>query len=120
MASPARTRSSVANDPFANLPMRLTYRTLRVLAALGAQPGASNREVADASDITDQGQISKLLGRLERLGLIVNTGPGRQPHGEPNAWRLTALGEEARDAIDAQSGRTGRGNRHTRGTPLCT
>ena len=56
-------------------------------------PGASNREVADSAGVTDPGQISKLLRRLERLGLTVNTGGGRQS-GEPNAWKLTLLGEE--------------------------
>ena len=80
-------------DPLVGLPMRLTYRTLCVIDAIGMRPGASNREVADLAGITDQGQVSKLLARLERLGLIDNAGLGAQPSGEPNVWRLTALGE---------------------------
>ena len=60
-------------DPLRGLGMRLTYRTMRVLLAIGVHPGASNREVGDASGIRDQGQISKLLTRLEDLGLIQNT-----------------------------------------------
>ncbi len=56
--------------------MRLTYRTMRVLLAVAAHPGGSNRQVADGPGISDQGQISKLLARLHGLGLIENTGAG--------------------------------------------
>jgi DNA-binding MarR family transcriptional regulator len=71
---------------------RLTYRTARVLGAIGDYPGASNREVADRAGIVDQGQISKLLGRLQARGLITNTG-GVRTRGAPNSWRLTERGE---------------------------
>ncbi len=95
---PARgTSNSISSrqDPLADLPMRLTYRTLCVLEGVAARPGASNREVADLAGITDQGQISKLLTRLEKLGLLRNTAEqGHQPTGEPNAWRLTTRGVE--------------------------
>jgi AcrR family transcriptional regulator len=70
---------------------RLTYRTVRVLSAIHDYPGASNREVAQRSGIVDQGQISKLLGRLEVRELIVKRGEGRA-RGAPNAWRLTERG----------------------------
>jgi AcrR family transcriptional regulator len=79
-------------DPLRDVPMRLTYRTTRVLECIAAQPGVSNRLVAEQAGITDQGQISKLLARLERLGLIANLGVGHAK-GEPNAWHLTQLGE---------------------------
>jgi DNA-binding MarR family transcriptional regulator len=72
--------------------MRLTYRTARVLQAAAENPGASNRVIGEQADLYDQGQISKLLGRLERIGLLVNTGVGHA-RGEPNVWRLTTLGE---------------------------
>ena len=72
--------------------MRLTYRTARVLEVVAEYPGASNRLIAEHAEIADQGQVSKLLARLERLGLMRNTGEGHAK-GEPNAWRLTALGE---------------------------
>jgi AcrR family transcriptional regulator len=85
--------TSMGRSPLEGLPMRLTYRTLRVLSAISEQPGASNRDVAAHADVADQGQISKLLARLERLGLIENTGEG-QPSGEPNAWGLTVRGGE--------------------------
>jgi AcrR family transcriptional regulator/DNA-binding MarR family transcriptional regulator len=89
-------------DPLEGLAMRLTYRTLRVLEVTASRPGGSNREIADGAGISDQGQISKLLGRLERLGLLSNTGEG-QPTGSPNAWRLTPRGEEVEHATRAPS-----------------
>jgi AcrR family transcriptional regulator len=75
---------------------RPTQRTQMVLAAvaeLGGQgSGPSNREVSDRAKVSDQGQISKLLSRLEGLGLLLNTGGHIQ--GVPNAWQLTPRGEE--------------------------
>jgi AcrR family transcriptional regulator len=102
---PRRRRSAVrtTRDPLEGLDMRLTYRTVRVLMAIAGHAGASNREVAGASGISDQGQISKLLARLDGLGLIHNAGRG-QPKGAPNAWRLTAKGEEVERAIRLQTG----------------
>ncbi len=90
-AEDAGIRAMAEHDPLAGVPMRLTYRTARVLETLAERPGASNRLAADLAGVSDQGQISKLLARLERLGLIENTGEGHAK-GEPNAWRLTALG----------------------------
>lgn len=72
--------------------MRLTYRTARVLEAAAEHPGQSNRFIGEQADVYDQGQISKLLARLERIGLLQNTGEGHA-RGEANAWRLTRLGE---------------------------
>jgi AcrR family transcriptional regulator len=72
--------------------VRITYRTARVLSAIAAYPGASNREVADRAGIVDQGQVSKLLNRLQARGLIAKLGEGRT-RGAPNSWRLTKWGE---------------------------
>jgi len=77
---------------------RLTYRTARVLTAIAEQPGSSNREVANRAEIVDQGQISKLLGRLEAQGLIANVGGGGT-RGAPNAWELTLRGEQIQHTI---------------------
>jgi AcrR family transcriptional regulator len=85
-------------DPLAGIPMRLTYRTMRVLEAIADEPGVSNREVAGRAEIADQGQVSKLLSRLERLGLAGNEGAGHQK-GEPNAWVLTATGRRVAQTI---------------------
>jgi AcrR family transcriptional regulator len=73
--------------------MRLTHRTACVLGAIAEHPGASNREVANLAGVVDQGQISKLLSRLEALGLVVNVGQGGF-RGAPNAWTLTPRGEQ--------------------------
>lgn len=72
--------------------VRITYRTARVLSSIAAHPGASNREVADRAGIVDQGQVSKLLNRLQARGMIAKLGEGRTP-GAPNSWRLTERGE---------------------------
>jgi AcrR family transcriptional regulator len=71
---------------------RLTYRTARALAAIEDYPGASNREIAERAGIVDQGQISKLLSRLEASRLIENIGEGKA-RGAPNSWQLSADGE---------------------------
>jgi AcrR family transcriptional regulator len=73
--------------------VRLTYRTTRVLSAIADYPGASNREVADRAGIVDQGQISKLLARLQESALIVKIGESRPARGAPNSWGLTERGE---------------------------
>jgi AcrR family transcriptional regulator len=72
--------------------IRLTYRTARVLRSIADYPGASNREVADRAGIVDQGQVSKLLNRLQARGLILKTGEGRT-RGAPNSWCLSERGE---------------------------
>ena len=80
-------------DPLDEVDMRLTYRTARVLEGARENPGASNRRIADHAGITDPGQVSKLLRRLERLGLLENEGLGHA-QGEPNKWQLTSLGRQ--------------------------
>lgn len=90
----------IAGDPLNGVAMRLTYRTARVLGGIGEHPGASNREIAQHAGIADQGQVSKLLTRLERLGLLANRGPGHLK-GEPNAWQLTTKGELVAQSIRA-------------------
>jgi AcrR family transcriptional regulator/DNA-binding MarR family transcriptional regulator len=91
--TPSRNnRSGSDGDPLRDVPMRLTYRTALVLDSVAQNPGASNRVIGERADLYDQGQVSKLLARLERLGLLENTGNGHAK-GEANAWHLTDLGE---------------------------
>lgn len=95
------TRSSGAgNRVFERLDMRLTYRTVRCLIFIGEHPGSSNREIAQGAEIADEGQASKLLTRLTRVGLIANT----KPHGPgyPNYWVLTARGQQVLGAVQAR------------------
>jgi DNA-binding MarR family transcriptional regulator len=96
-AAPSRTTQAQSRDPMAGLSMRLTYRTVRVLVVIGEHPGASNREIAERSGVSDQGQISKLLARLARLELVENTGDGQEKGGS-NAWRLTPRGSRVERA----------------------
>ncbi len=79
-------------DPFKGLSIRFTYRTARVLATIAEDSGASNRMIADSAGISDDGQMSRLLRRLQDAGLIENLGEGHI-RGEPNAWWLTERGE---------------------------
>jgi hypothetical protein len=91
----------------AELPIRATHRTTLVLRAIAQTPYSNNREIAQAAGITDEGQASKLLGRLERRGVIENVGIG-PARGEPNAWLLTPSGRRAVELI---------GERFASGTP---
>ena len=66
---------------------------LSAVSDLGAQgSNPNNREIADAAGISDQGQISRLLARLQGHGLVQNTGGDTQ--GFPRAWQITPRGEE--------------------------
>jgi hypothetical protein len=96
---PSPKHRKATYDSLRQLNIRLTYRTMRVLSAIGAQPGCSNRQVGRAAGVEDAGQMSKLLGRLRGLGLIANSGPSVK--GAPNSWSLTRKGTEVNDAIVA-------------------
>jgi hypothetical protein len=98
------TRRRRTSDPLLGIEMRLTYRTMRVLLAIAEHPGATNREVAEHSDTKDEGQISRLLGRLQQHTLIENKGEGK-PRGGANAWRLTERGEAVHHLIAHWQGR---------------
>jgi AcrR family transcriptional regulator/DNA-binding MarR family transcriptional regulator len=92
--SPERSGKSTAD---ALEGVRLTYRTLRVLAAIAAKPGLTNTEVSEGAGVSDQGQISKLLSRLADLDFVENRGEGGRRG--PNAWHLTPLGEQIEQTI---------------------
>lgn len=104
LAEPARHPQSetppapLRSDPFKDAGMRLTYRTMRVLSVIAEHPGCSNRQVGDLAEMSDQGQISKLLSRLERSGMVAN-GREEQGRGEANVWTLTAVGQQVIQAI---------------------
>jgi AcrR family transcriptional regulator/DNA-binding MarR family transcriptional regulator len=75
--------------------IRMTARTHEVLTAVAnlnkGERNPSNRELAQAAGVKDEGQISKLLARLEKHGLLQNTGGLTKG---ANAWRLTPRGEK--------------------------
>jgi AcrR family transcriptional regulator/DNA-binding MarR family transcriptional regulator len=85
-------RSPGGSTPECSIP-RITYRTVRVLRAIAQLPAGSNREVAQSAGIVDQGQISKILARLQEQGLIENRGAAGPARGTPNSWWLTERGE---------------------------
>jgi len=87
----------IGQDPLKGLRIRVTYRTLKVLVAIGQVPGARNCDIADAADVVDHGQISKLLARLEKHGLICDSGDRLRT--DPHEWHLTPRGEEVERAI---------------------
>ena len=88
---------------------RLTVRTQTVLAALaelnGRGSSPSNQELSQLAGISDQGQISRMMMRLQQEGLLENTGGHGQ--GAPKAWRLSPAGQELlRDNPPLRSQRT--------------
>jgi AcrR family transcriptional regulator len=105
-ATPAPSSDAIERtqsvDPFKGAGMRLTYRTVRVLIAIAEHPGSSNRVIGETAEIKDQGQISKLLGRLERIGVVQNT-PPHQGKGAPNSWALTPSGRQVTESIRAHT-----------------
>jgi AcrR family transcriptional regulator len=100
-ASQAQRHSQPTANPLAEIDIRVTYRTVRVLMAIAETPNASNRVIATNAGIVDQGQISKLLRRLEGLELIENSGLG-QARGAANSWRLTKLGTQVQRATEGR------------------
>jgi hypothetical protein len=71
----------------------VTRRTSLVLRAIASAPRSSNRGLAQAAGLADEGQTSKLLRRLAERGLIENVGFG-QRGGRTNAWVLSSRGEQ--------------------------
>jgi DNA-binding HxlR family transcriptional regulator len=73
------------------LPIPVTHRTTLVLRAISCTPLSSNREIARAAGLTDEGQTSHLLRRLERRGLIEHVTPHSGSR-RKKAWLLTPCG----------------------------
>ena len=93
-----KTQQPASTDaiPVAGAAFRMTALTHEVLSTIATlnQRGSSpsNRQLAVAVNVKDEGQISKLLHRLQAHGLLGNTGGGHRAAG--NAWQLTPRGEE--------------------------
>jgi AcrR family transcriptional regulator len=100
---PKRSSPRLPADPFRDLPIRLTYRTALVLSSIASAPGSSSKQIAGASGVSDEGQMSRLLTRLERARLVHNTGIG-PTKGEANAWSLTDKGHSVHGVIAQQTG----------------
>jgi DNA-binding MarR family transcriptional regulator len=89
---------SAARDRLRDSGGRLNHRTVSVLRVIAAEPGLSNREVAERLGVKAKSHTSRLLARLARFGLIENTVAAPLPF-EANAWLLTASGRELAVAI---------------------
>jgi AcrR family transcriptional regulator len=97
-ASGRRGRQQKLNDEVAGaikVDFRLTALTHEVLAAVAnlskLETNPSNREVAQAAKVKDEGQISRLLRRLESHGMLQNI---TSHPAAGNAWRLTTRGQQ--------------------------
>lgn len=79
------------------IPVRLTELTRCTLASIDAmnEQGTlpSNNDICWATGDTNKGQMSRLLQRLERTGLIENVSQNGNGQGGSNSWRLTARGK---------------------------
>jgi DNA-binding MarR family transcriptional regulator len=95
--TPAPVARRIALDLLRSRGGRLNHRAVWALRVIGLEPGLSNEEIALRVGIKGRGDISTLLARLARFGLIESTGG----EGRPHAWRLTATGRE----LDRASGR---------------
>jgi len=94
--------SSVDVDLPRELVGLLDNRAVLVLRVIGEQPWLSNREVALRMGVEDRAQVSHLLRRLAGLGLASSTRDTRR-RGSPNAWQLTASGEQLHAAIGRET-----------------
>jgi DNA-binding MarR family transcriptional regulator len=98
-ATPVPMRRSAALELLQDPGKRLNHHlTQRVLKVIGSDPGLSNRGVARRAGVKDEGHTSRLLSRLERLGLIEDARRAESA-ATSKAWRLTASGAELERAI---------------------
>jgi DNA-binding MarR family transcriptional regulator len=74
----------------------LNSRASLVLSVIGSEPGLSNRQLAARAGLKDEAYMSRLLARLERLGLTEDTSAGRF---RAKAWNLTPAGQKLEEAI---------------------
>ena len=79
-------------EPPAALPIHVTHRTTLVLSAIASAPRSTNRAIAAAAELADEGQTSHLLRRLAQRGLIEKVRPSSGSRRE-NAWLLTPSGQ---------------------------
>jgi DNA-binding MarR family transcriptional regulator len=81
---------------------RVNGRASLLLSVIAAEPGHNSRDLAARSGVNDDGYASRLLARLERLGLIKND---RDPDSRvgAKAWTITAAGERMRGAIEREA-----------------
>ena len=72
---------------------RLSVAQVDVIAQIGVSEGLPQKDLANRLVVT-QGNVTQLLQKLERQGLVE-----RPPSGRCNRLRLTAAGRRIRDAV---------------------
>jgi len=80
---------------------RLNSRAASALNVIAAEAGLTSKEVSSRTGVNDDGQISRILARLERFALIENT--HRQRSAYRYAWTLTAAGQEVHAALEREA-----------------
>jgi AcrR family transcriptional regulator len=78
----------------------LPYQSQRCLRYIEEHPGACSQAVRAGLGFRHLSQVSRILSRLERLGLART----RRAPGKPHAWRATLLGGEVLRALDLAAG----------------
>jgi DNA-binding MarR family transcriptional regulator len=107
LGSPSGRRASGGEDGAVLDPLkapggRLNSRAVSALEVIGAEAGLTSKDVSSRTGVNDDAQMSRLLARLERLGLIENA---RKRHGRANRkdWQLTAAGQKMKDALQREA-----------------
>ena len=100
-AAAAQAPALVADCP-APPPVPVSRRTTLVLSAIACEPRSSNREIAAAAGLADEGQTSHLLRRLAQRGLIEKVRP-RSGSRRENAWLLTPSGRRVIELLGLDS-----------------
>jgi hypothetical protein len=78
--------------------LRRAPRMTMALLHIAGTPRASNREIAAAIGVAGDAQISRLLARMQNLGLICNRTQAVNDGGA-NSWQLTPDGTRAVTAL---------------------
>ena len=73
-------------------------RRAMALLHIAGNPEASNREIGAAIGVPGDAQISRLLARMQDLGLILNRAQAND-NGGANSWELTADGTRVVSAL---------------------
>ena len=76
------------------------FRARSSVTFIAANPGSSNKQIAAGIGMPHLGQVSELLARLARKGLLRKYAGGA---GRPNQWWLTPYGEQAAQALEDRS-----------------
>jgi AcrR family transcriptional regulator len=103
MAAPGGPASQPAGEVPTFLSDPRSHRARQVVSYVASNPGVSNREIADAVGIAGHTQVSALLSRLARHGLL-RKDPARP--GYPNSWFLTVDGRRHLDLFTSHTSGT--------------